>query len=294
MPVNVSDFGGNRNETIENAAIAVGRGAVRQKVFNYIYKSKARFKPVSEIARATRLSNVRVLQEGAKLAANHVVERGKVGGETAYRKDSTLSHFKARILQIARNPKLAKKYPTKQRPHGTGGNTTVIRVRTSGPGPREITVDDVESFKLVRSVKFNPKLKLSKVPEAHIKEGLKGIIGETANFTDWGGEKNDLFTNKLRRNASRTTAAFALKGRATQGTLTPKKMGANGDQIGRLAGSPADVLFVVYHSKVDESVHEQLRVHALGKSMTGRSVYYGVIDGNDLNRLYQAYRKQFK
>jgi len=26
----------------------------------------------------------------------------------------------------------------------------------------------------------------------------------------------------------------------------------------------------------------------------GRSVYYGVIDGNDLNRLYQAYRSRFK
>jgi hypothetical protein len=104
-----------------------------------------------------------------------------------------------------------------------------------------------------------------------------------------------LFTSKLRRRASRTTAAFALKGRATKGTLTPKKMGANGDQVGRLLGSAAEVFFVVYHSKVEESIHELMRVHALGKSMTtGRGVFYGVIDGDDLNRLYQAYRKQFK
>jgi|SRR5438477_2057727 len=293
MPVKVSDFGANRNETIDSAALAVGRSKARQKVFSYIYKSKARLKPVSEIARATNLTNMRVLQEAARLFANHVVEKGKVDGETAYKKDGTLSHFKDRILKMARDPKVAKKYPTKQRPHSTGG-TTIIRVQTTGPAPHEITVDDVESFKLVRGVKSDPKLKLNKVPEKNIKKGLKKIIGETNDFNDWGGEKNDLFTNKLRRRASRTTAAFALKGRATQGTLTPKKMGANGDQVGRLLSSAAEVFFVVYHSKVDESVHELMRVHALGKSMTSRKVFYGVIDGHDLNRLYQAYRKKFR
>jgi hypothetical protein len=294
MAVNkVSDFSGNRNETIESAATAIGRSKARQDVFAYIYRSKARFKPVSEVAKATGHTRVRVLQEGERLFANHVVEKGKVAGETAYKKDSTLTHFQKRILKIARDPKVAKKYPTKHRPH-VSGTTTTIRVRFAGPAPREITVDDVKSFKLVRKAVFDPKLKLNKVLEKKIKEGLKKIIGETGDFTDWGGEKNDLFTNKFRRAASRTTAAFALKGRATQGTLTPKKMGANGDQVGRLFGSPADVCFVVYHSKVDESVYELMRVHALGKSMTGRRVYYGVIDGTDLNRLYQAYRKHFK
>lgn len=293
MPVKVSDFGANRNETIESAALAVGRSAARQKVFLYIYRSKARFKPVTEIARATKLTKVRVLQEAGRLYANHVVEKGKVDGETAYKKDTTLSHFRDRILKTARDSKVAKKYPTKHRPQGTSG-TTVIRVRMAGGAPREITVDDIDSFKLVRGVKADPKLKLNKMREKDIKNGLKKIIGETNDFTDWGGEKNDLFTNKLRRCGSRTTAAFALKGRATQGTLTPKKMGANGDQIGRLLGSAAEVFFVVYHSKVDESMHELMRVHALGKSMTGRKVFYGVIDGDDLNRLFRSYRKHFK
>lgn len=293
MPVKVSDFGANRNETIESAALAIGRSAVRQKVFLYIYRSKARFKSVSEIARETKLSKVRVLQEAGRLSANHVVEKRRVDGETAYKKDITLSHYRDRILKIARNPTTAKKYPTKQKPQGVGG-TTVIRVRTVGSGPHEITIDDVDSFKLVRRVKTDPKLKLNKMREKDIKNGLKKIIGETNDFNDWGGEKNDLFTNKLRRRGSRTTAAFALKGRATQGTLTPKKMGANGDQIGRLLGSAAEVFFVVYHSKVDESVHEHMRVHALGKSMTGRKVFYGVIDGDDFNRLFRAYPKHFK
>jgi hypothetical protein len=296
-PAPVRDWGSNRNENIEHAARAVGRGKARQKVFQYIYKSKARLKPVSEIMRATGMNRVRVLQEADRLFRDHVVEKGKVKGETAYKKDVTYSQYKERILKQARNPKLGEKHPTKQRPHvsgGTGG-TVVVKVRPSGGAPREITVDDVESFKLVRKVKaIDPGLRLNKVREEVIKTGLKRIIGEGNDFRDWGGEKNDLFTNKFKRSSSRTTAALALKGRATQGTLTPKKMGKNGDQVLRLAGSSAEVLFVVYHSKVDESVHEQLRLAALGRSMAGRKIYYGVIDGDDLNRLYQAYPDKFK
>ena len=89
-------------------------------------------------------------------------------------------------------------------------------------------------------------------------------------------------------------AAFALKGKATSGTLTPKKMGKNGDQISRLMGSAAEIFFVVYHGKIDESIIAQLEAFALGKAMNGKSIYYGVIDGNDLNRLYQAYRQHFE
>ncbi len=295
MPVSVSDFRANPHQTIETAARAVGRSKARQKVFAEIYRSKRRFKTVTEISRKTGLNNVRVLQEGAKLSANHIVEKDKVDGETAYRKDVTLSVYKDRILCIARDPKLARKYPTAQRPHGSHSTSVTIRIRASGPKPRAITIDDVESFKLVRCFRRPiAGLKLNKIAEKDVKGGLKKIIGETNDFKDWGGEKNDLFTNKFRLRASRIAAAFALKGRATQGTLTPKKMGANGDQVGRLLNSAADVFFVVYHSKVDESIHEQMRAHALGKSMAGRPVYYGVIDGDDLNRLYQAYRASFR
>jgi hypothetical protein len=172
MPVKVSDFAANRNETIESAALAVGRSVARRKVFTYIYRSKARFKPVSEIARATKLTIVRVAQEAGLLYANHVVEKGNVGRETAYKKDGTLSHFKVRILKMARDPQVAKKYPTKQRPQVTSA-TTVIRVRAAGPAPREITIDDVESFKLIRGVKTDPKLKLNNLPEKDVKNALK-------------------------------------------------------------------------------------------------------------------------
>jgi len=295
MPLDVSDFRSNPNETILFAAGVVGRSKDRLKVFLEIYRGKARFKTVSEIARATKLSNVRVLQEAGKLAGNHIVAKQKVNGETAYKKDSTLSHHRDRILSIVAKPSTAKKFPTKQRPHTTHSTSVTVKVRAAAAKPKEVTIDDVESFKLVRRVKHPiAGLKLDKMLETDIKAALKRIIGETRDFKDWGGERNDLFTNKFRVGSRRISAAFALKGRATKGNLTPKKMGSNGDQIGRLFLSPAEAFFVVYHSKVDESIHEQVKAFAIGRSLNGRCVYFGIIDGDDLNRLYQAYRSSFR
>ncbi len=49
--------------------------------------------------------------------------------------------------------------------------------------------------------------------------------------------------------------------------------------------SDADIFFVVYHSKIDQNVLEQMRAYALGRSMSGRQTYYGSIDGQDLSSL---------
>lgn len=293
LPHSVSDIRSNLPENIVAAATIVGKGAHRRAVFKAIYFGKKKWKTVAEIAKATGLSRLRVLQEGGKLAGNHIVEQGKANGDTAYAKDPVLSHHQRKILDAAIDVKKRERIPTKQNPQ----SSTVLRVvhSQSRPRPRKITIDDVASFKGVRSFdRPDPQLHLNKMPEARIKTAFKRIIGETHDFKDWGGEKNDLFTNKLRTSAARTTAAFALKGKATQGPLTPRKMGKNGDQIARLFGSEADVFFVVYHGKVDQSIHEQMHAHAIARSYGGRLVRYGVIDGDDLNRLFQAYPAAFE
>ena len=109
-----------------------------------------------------------------------------------------------------------------------------------------------------------------------------------------GAVKNDLFTNKVRLHGARVAAAFALKGKATQGPLTPKKMGKNGDQIQRLFKSPATVFLVQYWGQVDQSVTEQMEEFAKAKSaVEGTEIYFAVIDGDDSNRLLKAYPRAF-
>jgi hypothetical protein len=280
-PIDVSDFRANLNETILFASRVIGKSAARRKVFEEIYRSKARYKTATEIARKTKLSNMRVLQEAGKLAGNRLVDKKKLDGETAYKGRSTF-HHKARILSIAA-AELRMALTTAPSLHAQTSVTVRAHLRREAKELRSMT----ESFKLVRRVKHPiPKLKLERMPEKDVKAALKRIIGETREFKDWGGEKNDLFTNKFRIGARRIAAAFALKGRATQGNLVPKKMGKNGDQLQRLFLSAAEAFFTVYHSRIDESVYEQMKALALAKAAGGQSVFFGVIDGDDLNRLY--------
>jgi len=283
----------NIDDDIANAAKLIGRSKPRRAVFKEIFRGKQQWKTVDQIATRTGLTRKSVLNEAKRFVDHQYVKQTKVDGVTAYSKDPTLNRYKAKILSAAGNKERQAKLPTRSRPHVSGGFTVQVRVKGAAPKPRRITVDDVASFKLVRKYAPDPSLKLSSMREEHVKAAFKKIIGETHDFKDWGGEKNDLFTNKLRLTSARKSAAFAFKGRATTGTLTPKKMGANGDQVGRLMSSEADVFFVVYHGKIDESVHAQMQAFALGKSMAGRAVSHGVIDGDDLNRLYQAYRALF-
>jgi hypothetical protein len=131
--------------------------------------------------------------------------------------------------------------------------------------------------------------------ESRFKTGIAKILGERGRFKDWGGERNDLYTNRVRISGRRLQAAFAFKGVGTRGILTPRMMGKNGDQIQRLFKTAAYVFLVQYWGQVAESVVEQMAEFAKAKSaVEGSLVYYGVIDGDDSNRLLKAYPQVFR
>jgi len=294
VTVKVADIRANLNENILHAARIIGKSKARRAVFSAIYGGKRQIKTVDDIRQVTKLSQVRVLQEAGVLAANGIVDKVKKDKRTAYKKDDAYSHHKKRILDIVDNPAKKSRYPTKQEPR-VGGATIRIALPRSSPKPVEITVEDIDAFGAVRRISpTGGQTGLATVPEARIKTFLRKVIGESRDFQDWGGEKNDLFTNKLQFKGRRRVGAIAIKGRATKGPLTPKKMGKNGDQIARLFSSEAEVFLVVYHSVVDQAIHEQLRAFAVARALGGRRVFYGVVDGQDLGRLVKAYPSQFK
>ena len=99
---------------------------------------------------------------------------------------------------------------------------------------------------------------------------------------------------KVKIDGKRRMAAFAFKGPGKTGKLTPAKMGKNGDQIQRLFKCPADVYIVQYWQNVDDNVYEQMTQFAQLKSyFENRTIWYGVIDGDDSNRLMLAYPSRF-
>jgi len=293
VPLSVSDPRSNPADQIAHAVDVLGRGKQRIAVFRAIYFGKKRVKPVNEIAIATGLGRIRVLQEGKRLADNQIVKQIRAAGMTAYEKDPFYSAQKRKILRLVQDPVAFASFPTKTRPRAALPKAVTIRIPRPRVQARYITLDDIESFRRVGSVRVEPG-DYTPIPEARFKAGVAKILGEGGRFQDWGGERNDLYTNRVRISGRRYPSAFAFKGPGTRGILTPGRMGKNGDQIQRLFKTTASVFMVQYWGQTADSVAEQMEEFAKAKSaVEGNIIYFGVIDGDDSNRLLKAYPHAF-
>ncbi|MCH8055540.1 MAG: hypothetical protein IH857_05235 [Deltaproteobacteria bacterium] len=294
MPLSVSDARSNPSDQIAHAVEVLGRSKQRLAVFKSIYQGKKRIKTVNEIATAIGLDRIRVLQEGKRLAGNQIVKQIRAAGMTAYEKDPFYSAQKVKILRLVQDPIAFTNFPTKTRPRASLPNAVTIRIPRTRIQARFITIDDIDSFQRVGRVRIEPN-EYTAIPESRFKNGIAKILGEGGRFRDWGGERNDMYTSRVRISGHRLPAAFAFKGPGTRGILTPRKMGKNGDQIQRLFKTAASVFLVQYWGQVAESVIEQMEEFAKAKSAVEASrVLFGVIDGDDSNRLLGAYPKAFR
>jgi len=289
--IEVSDSLSNTEEQIERAAKTIGRGDVRPKVFAAIYHHKKKIKSVDEVMKKSGLkSRIRVLQEGRHLVRKGIVRAAKKDG-TAYEMIDFFHAHKRQILNLAANPKKLAALPTKRKPVSV--TLKVNGAKAWRPKAVALTLDDFDSFKALSKVKadgFIPRT----VSEDQFKRGVQAILGEPGDWRDWGGEMFDLSSTQVIYKGKRIGAVFAFKGPATRGPLTPKKMGKNGDQIGRMYKGVGRVFILQYGESVEESVRQLMRTHAVEKSdATGETIYHVVIDGTDSHRLYRAYPTEF-
>lgn len=234
---------------------------------------------------------MRVLQESRHLFRNGLVRQAKLDGELAYEKIDFMDVHKKKILRLSGNRKKLAGLPTKRKI--AVKLPKKVTISTAGAKVNRITVDDIDSFSLVRKAKFTGTLPAS-LSENDFKKGIQKILGEPGQFKDWGGEKSDLYSTRLRVGGRRRAAAFGFKGPGEKGKLTPGRMGKNGDQAQRLFQEDADVYLVQHWREIDSSVIDLMRQLAVAKAaMTGRPIWYGVIDGQDSERLRAAYAKKF-
>jgi hypothetical protein len=298
----VSEFPASAPEQIGHFAELLSKSAQRRKVFWEIYRGKSKnAKTADEIGMKIHLTSKRVLEIASPLADNHLFEKTKRDGLTAYRKYPTINTVKHKIRRLASNKGKLKAHVTTRTPRVHIGEIKVRVDRSLSnifADVRQCMVDDVDNFSKVRSLKHAKvpkKLQPPRLPEKVFKYGIANILGNRGKFTDWGGEKSDLYTSHLKIKGKRYSASIGLKGPATKGTLTPGKMGHNGDQIQRLYDSDAQVFIVQYEGPIPESVSQQLRGLAVNKSVQDRrTVFYGTIPLEDSYRLRIKYPKEFQ
>jgi hypothetical protein len=156
----------------------------------------------------------------------------------------------------------------------------------------QVYIDTIDSFDKIREVnRIQTKSELENlrsIPEVKIKEAFAEIIGEPTIPKDWGGERSDLFSDRIIFDGKRISTAFAFKGPAKFEPMTVAHLGKNGDQIDRLFSEPAD-LFVLQHChEITTSVRATMRAFA---QQIGMLRLFCVIDGYDTMRLLRAYNK---
>jgi hypothetical protein len=293
-PRAVTDARSSASDQVAHAATAIGGSAARRRVFEAVYRGRKATKSVTEIMAITGLSRKQVLSAAKPLARNQVMHQTKAGKETGYQKDEFYAQHRDKILRLAANPEALSRFPTKVNPRPQERIVVKVNVPSQVVRTRLVTIDDLDSFRKVTTISSPTPGLARSLAERSFKEGIQRIIGEQGEFKDWGGEKNDLHTTRLRIEGMRVLTALALKGPATTGKLTPGKLGTNGDQIQRLFISEARLFLIQYHGEIGESVLEQMAAFARNKSVaTGDEILYGVIDGTDSDRIVQAYRSEF-
>ena len=291
MAIEVTDRSSNNADQIVLAATIIGRSKQRQKVFLALHQGK-KTKSVTELMNITKMSRVRVLQETAKLSSNSIIKQDREGKETCFTRYSFFMLNRDKILKLAGNKQAIAKIPTKTHPKIDSNINITLSIPKNQVSIQQITIDDIDSFEKVRNVPHTQEIK--PLPEKAVKMGIQRIVNEPGVFQDWGGEIDDFFSTRLVIGKARKTVAIALKGQATKGILTPKKMGTNGDQIQRLFRAPAEVYLVEYWNAIDEAVVELMKVFATTKSYSeGRKIFFGIIDGQDTARLVAAYPDAF-
>jgi hypothetical protein len=156
----------------------------------------------------------------------------------------------------------------------------------------QVFVEEIDSFAKVNNNPYRPSTveldKLRGIPEWKIKQAFAEIIGEPTITKDWGGERSDLFSDRVRLDGKRISTAFMFKGPAQFAPLTPARLGKNGDQIDRLFLEPADLLILQHCHQITSAVRGQMRAYA---QQMGKLRLFCLIDGYDTLRILHAYKK---
>jgi hypothetical protein len=161
--------------------------------------------------------------------------------------------------------------------------------------PARVHIDGIDSFGSVRSVTATDVLAHLKdgyfdVAEDFVQQSIERILGVPMHKKDWGGELNDLVTSNLVIDGSRVDTAFLLKGNGLKKRVMEiRDCGKNGDQLVRLADSPASLFVVQFVGMISENVVRDIAGKVEHLRSEGRPARYCIIDGQDTARLLQAY-----
>lgn len=214
----------------------------------------------------------------AALSIVHAIERGTIDPQT-------LAQIPSRSFLSVNGTTRAEVHDALQR--------AVTGVKLETPRPPLIPIEEIDSFAAAADVSPQDVASLAArtlpIGERTVKEFITHIIGEPYLDTDWGGELSDIMSSRVVLGGRRVTGAFLLKGSGSKRKLSPKDLGANGDQVRRLSKQDAGVYVVQHVGEFSEAVRDTVSDMVLARRSEGADVVGSVWDGSDCARLFIAH-----
>lgn len=283
--IKVSDsLSHNPDQTI-NASAIIGSSKYKRAVFERVCFEKRKQVSLDQIVKETNLPRQQLMNAAKTLADEGIIVQDK-GHITIYKKNCSLCKKRNKILSMAGSETKSTEFRDKFL--GRGQKNPVVKVYgEKSVNIKQISIEDIDQFK---KIKDTPNQEYMDLKEEDVKQKLRSILQEPAEYKDWGGEFFDLGTY-VKIQGKRLRTVFALKGRGKKITkLRLKDMGKNGDQVDRLFLATAQVFLVQFVGQIGEDVLHSLETNAKSKSFaTGQTIYYGIIDGNDTARIFKTY-----
>lgn len=257
--LNVVDAHSNAPEHITSAATSLSKSDRRRKVFEAVYYHKKRVKTVAEIASASGLNRMQVLQAGGQLKKAGIVGQTKLDGDTAYSQIEFYQHYKVTILNLAdkphkiaevvtkRNPannsaerpvsferKRTKTNRARQSPARKGAKLTGAKLRiaflATNPSREASLRTDMEMRNLARALKGSPNRELVEarhIPAAEVDDlldALNDFRPHIVHFAGHGGDSAVVFDNADADDDGGVDIDFALVRRLVCATSAPPRM----------------------------------------------------------------------
>jgi hypothetical protein len=153
----------------------------------------------------------------------------------------------------------------------------------------QIHAEQIEEFQKITDISVGDEWvdAMRGISEDHVKRSFANILGDPTK-KDWGGEFDDHYTTGIHVGGRRFEASFLLKGPSDFKEMTPAHLGKNGDQIFRIACTPANLLIIQHSHTIGAAVRATLQAFCYNPANTRR---YCFIDGKETFRILKAYQK---
>ena len=156
--------------------------------------------------------------------------------------------------------------------------------------PHEI--DEFARLNDSKGASANARRKIGELSEDDVKAAFAALIGEPYVPKDWGGERSDLNTTRLRLDGAPLEASFVFKGPGAPKKMVIATLGKNGDQIARALTEEPDLVVVQHYGAIDATVRHMLERYCFFETYGRRKqTRWMVLDGETTAQLLDAYGK---